>query len=607
MPIAPSPWLITDLTPEVIKALDGSIQTGAGRAGSRSTIYQGATPPLLRFSDITSGPSSGLGDSLGVGSIVTLWGQNIGETQGNGKVYFTDSNSVKREAAHVYYWKRADGSAPGGPANLWASHRMLEIAFSLPSSMAGAGTITVEIGGVVSTSLPFTVRSGRILWVAPDGDNANAGTSYSAPKEFINGNIASTSIQSFGNARLQAGDIVYSRSVQEPSFSGGGRNVGCYLRSCVGTAAEPIALVPYPGAFSNIQAEHMGLLAHFSAGIVTSKYRISVGWKSPSAPANAEGTSLSNAHITATAHGRSVGNYMIENSGTMFNGWNGAIYSGGESINHIILGNHLFDLGDDNTSHFQHTLYMSVRNSDVVAQVGECSFNYLQDNKAKFGIHYYDQSDYGSDGGACGIVTGTLKINNNVIVNQKGPGINVSGRDLTGRGEICWGIDVDIVGNLLVNVGLGPVAEANNGTSPLAISVGGAIDASNIWVDSNTIYGFSDPTSRPGQPVFALNLNFSNASPYRTVTNNLFWNDFDASWLSNGTVGIETFTDNLFFNTAGTINAITPSGQTYADPRVTFDGALMSLLEDSPLVNAGNSKRQTVNLYGQISNNIGAV
>jgi len=87
----------------------------------------------------------------------------------------------------------------------------------------------------------------------------------------------------------------------------------------------------------------------------------------------------------------------------------------------------------------------------------------------------------------------------------------------------------------------------------------------------------------------------------------LFWNDFDASWLSNGTVGIETFTDNLFFNTAGTINAITPSGQTYADPRVTFDGALMSLLEDSPLVNAGNSKRQTVNLYGQISNNIGAV
>ena len=37
MPLAPSPWLITDLTPEVIKALDGSIQTGAGRDGSRVT------------------------------------------------------------------------------------------------------------------------------------------------------------------------------------------------------------------------------------------------------------------------------------------------------------------------------------------------------------------------------------------------------------------------------------------------------------------------------------------------------------------------------------------------------------------------------------------
>ena len=32
---APNPWLITDLTPEVIKALDGSIQTGLGRDGSR--------------------------------------------------------------------------------------------------------------------------------------------------------------------------------------------------------------------------------------------------------------------------------------------------------------------------------------------------------------------------------------------------------------------------------------------------------------------------------------------------------------------------------------------------------------------------------------------
>jgi len=36
MPLAPSPWLITDLTPEVIKALDGSIQTGLGRDGSRA-------------------------------------------------------------------------------------------------------------------------------------------------------------------------------------------------------------------------------------------------------------------------------------------------------------------------------------------------------------------------------------------------------------------------------------------------------------------------------------------------------------------------------------------------------------------------------------------
>jgi len=42
MPLAPIPWLITDLTPEVIKALDGSIQTGLGRDGGRVTAP--ATP-----------------------------------------------------------------------------------------------------------------------------------------------------------------------------------------------------------------------------------------------------------------------------------------------------------------------------------------------------------------------------------------------------------------------------------------------------------------------------------------------------------------------------------------------------------------------------------
>jgi len=50
MPLAPIPWLITDLTPEVIKALDGSIQTGLGRDGSREPSLAAPAAPEFTVS-----------------------------------------------------------------------------------------------------------------------------------------------------------------------------------------------------------------------------------------------------------------------------------------------------------------------------------------------------------------------------------------------------------------------------------------------------------------------------------------------------------------------------------------------------------------------------
>src|SRR5690554_6599225 len=105
-----------------------------------------AINPLPRFTDIISGPATRLGDGLGDGVIVTVWGQGFGDQQG--QVYFTDNLGVKRPAAHIYYWKKADGQAPGGPAQLWRSHLMYEIAFSIPSGSAtGPGVISVAKAG----------------------------------------------------------------------------------------------------------------------------------------------------------------------------------------------------------------------------------------------------------------------------------------------------------------------------------------------------------------------------------------------------------------------------------------------------------------------------
>src|SRR3990167_3385231 len=140
------------------------------REDRRDGTRPGAIPqPVLRFTDLISGPDTGLNDGLGSGVIVTIWGQGFGETQG--QVFFTDSLGVEREAAHVYYWKKADGTLPSGPADLWRSHLMYEVAFSIPAgSASGAGTIRIRkpnSGDYSVNTLPFTVRAGRILWVAP--------------------------------------------------------------------------------------------------------------------------------------------------------------------------------------------------------------------------------------------------------------------------------------------------------------------------------------------------------------------------------------------------------------------------------------------------------
>lgn len=42
----------------------------------------GGVAPILNFSDITSGPDTGLGDGYGSGAIVTIWGNNLGSSQG---------------------------------------------------------------------------------------------------------------------------------------------------------------------------------------------------------------------------------------------------------------------------------------------------------------------------------------------------------------------------------------------------------------------------------------------------------------------------------------------------------------------------------------------
>ena len=140
--------------------------------------------PHLAFSDLISGPSTGIGDELGSGTIVTVWGFELGSEQAGSTLEYCDVNSSCAPMAHVYYWKNADGQLPSGPANLYESHGMQEISFSIPEAPAGAGEIRLSNAHGTS-SLPFTVRPGEIYHVKEQGDDENGDGSFSNPWQSV--------------------------------------------------------------------------------------------------------------------------------------------------------------------------------------------------------------------------------------------------------------------------------------------------------------------------------------------------------------------------------------------------------------------------------------
>lgn len=198
-----------------------------------------AAEPVLMFSDILNGPKSGLGDGRGQGSIVTIWGNNLGSLQGDSRVYFKDSNNQMHEAAYVYYWKNANGRLPGGPSDLYTHHRMQEIALSIPSSAAdGAGKIFVKVNATNSNELDFFVNSGHIHFATNRNCSPETGSgTYADPW---------CHAQSF-YLQIVAGDILY---LMDGTYTGQYCSGTYANRQCMtgkaGTSTAAVAWIAYP-------------------------------------------------------------------------------------------------------------------------------------------------------------------------------------------------------------------------------------------------------------------------------------------------------------------------------------------------------------------------
>src|ERR1700704_1065963 len=115
-----------------------------------ASVLAQAQSPRIIFSDLQSGPNSGGFNNKG--AIVTVYGFGFGASRGASSVTI--------------------GGAGADNYLLWSDTR---VSFHLGSA-AVSGNIVVNVAGAASNGAAFTVRPGRIYFVSPTGNDANAGT-----------------------------------------------------------------------------------------------------------------------------------------------------------------------------------------------------------------------------------------------------------------------------------------------------------------------------------------------------------------------------------------------------------------------------------------------
>ena len=410
-----------------------------------------AGEPILYFSDITSGPKSGNGDTTGGrsgldGAIVTIWGRNLGSTQESSKVY---ANGI--EAASYYAWGDADS-----PANLVIFHRMQKVSFQVSHLAAdGAGSIYVTVNGKSSNPLPFAVRAGNIYFIKTTGHDDTGDGSWTNPWRTIPHAVSSLApgdIAYIGDGVDQTTETDYSAAV----------NLGSD-----GLEGAPKSLIVYPGAVSHVGNATIeraigvwnGETENDSVHWVIAGFTVTTG----------------QVGIPARAGFRVVGNYLTAPQG---DGWDGAVDASGSNLS--ILGNELAHIGSDNCQKFYHAIYVKgVRRDDLprapTETNREIAWNYIHDSMSNRAINIYSEQAYAA-------FIQQHRVHDNVIVNQHGDGIML-GYYVTGDN---W-----VYNNLVINAGLGPewVDEPSYHTGVRITTGHEEISETKVYIYNNTLYG----------------------------------------------------------------------------------------------------------------------
>jgi hypothetical protein len=353
--------------------------------------------PVLRYSDLESGPNTG--GQANLGAFVTVYGNGFGATRGTSFVTV------------------GGGAVANYP--IWSNGK---ITFQLGPS-AASGAIVVNVGGVASNSLPFTVRSGNIYFVATNGNNNAAGT-FAAPWQTV----------VKAKDTIAAGDIAYIMNGvvedDEEAF-----NAAISIETS-GTAARPKALIAYPGATVTIGREN--ITSSIYMGIRVPNLGIAAtDWVIAGLRLHGE-TALDIGGVGSGSHRwRVVGNYISCPNG---DGPTGCV-SVADAHFTKFLGNEVTNTGDaPATSKQYHAVYFTTDSNNF-----EVAWNWIHNNRTCNAI----QAHSSPVGGSSGFNQYGIWIHDNRIHGDHCSGINLATVDPS-QGA------VEVYNNLIYDVGNGP-------------------------------------------------------------------------------------------------------------------------------------------------------